>query len=201
MHKSRGPLKQKSKSLGNYGYTCFHDTTYPGFHGSRAGLHLFDPPADQQAIGARCIRCQAFDVSGSFSKRKPDRRCTLPRSPLWPRAFLQSFYGGTERVVAWLVNELVTLGHEVTLFASADSSTRANLHPVWPQALQLGRKATDPAAASAALLEAVARRARDARSNLSAGASLARFEERFTAARMAADYARHYQALLSRSVG
>jgi hypothetical protein len=34
------------------------------------------------------------------------------------------FYGGTERVVAWLVDELVELGHAVTLFASGDSRTR-----------------------------------------------------------------------------
>jgi Glycosyltransferase Family 4 len=38
-------------------------------------------------------------------------------------------YGGTERVVAWLVDELVELGHEVTLFASGDSATRAKLVP------------------------------------------------------------------------
>jgi hypothetical protein len=31
-------------------------------------------------------------------------------------------YGGTERVVAWLVEELVELGHKVTLFASGDCS-------------------------------------------------------------------------------
>src|SRR6478735_2104399 len=68
-------------------------------------------------------------------------------------------YGGTERVVAWLVDELVSLGHEVTLFASGDSRTRGKLHPVWPRALRLGRPAADPAAASAALLEAIARRA------------------------------------------
>ncbi len=36
-------------------------------------------------------------------------------------------YGGTERVVAWLVDELVGLGHEVTLFASGDSQTCAKL--------------------------------------------------------------------------
>ena len=36
-------------------------------------------------------------------------------------------YGGTERVVAWLVDELVNLGHEVTLFASGDSVTGAEL--------------------------------------------------------------------------
>lgn len=39
-------------------------------------------------------------------------------------------YGGTERVVAWLVDELVELGHDVTLFASGDSRTRGELHAV-----------------------------------------------------------------------
>src|SRR6185436_1243797 len=36
-------------------------------------------------------------------------------------------YGGTERVVSWLTEDLVALGHDVTLFASADSVTRAKL--------------------------------------------------------------------------
>ena len=70
-------------------------------------------------------------------------------------------YGGTERVVAWLVDELVELGHEVTLFASGDSVTRAKLVSVWPRALRLSRPATDPMAAQAALLEAVAKHARE----------------------------------------
>ncbi|MGN8544824.1 glycosyltransferase family 4 protein [Bradyrhizobium sp. 13971] len=70
-------------------------------------------------------------------------------------------YGGTERVVAWLVDELVGLGHDVTLFASGDSRTKGKLHPVWPRALRLGRKGVDPSAACAMLLEAVARRAKD----------------------------------------
>ena len=39
-------------------------------------------------------------------------------------------YGGTERVVAWLVDELVGLGHDVTLFASGDSRTEGKLHSV-----------------------------------------------------------------------
>jgi glycosyltransferase involved in cell wall biosynthesis len=68
-------------------------------------------------------------------------------------------YGGTERVVAWLVDELVSLGHEVTLFASGDSVTSARLNAVWPRALRLGRPRTDPMVAQAALLEAVARKA------------------------------------------
>src|SRR5215218_7871126 len=70
-------------------------------------------------------------------------------------------YGGTERVVAWLIDELVELGNDVTLFASGDSVTRAELVPVWPRALRLGRPRADPAVAQAALFEAVALRARD----------------------------------------
>jgi glycosyltransferase involved in cell wall biosynthesis len=68
-------------------------------------------------------------------------------------------YGGTERVIAWLIDELVALGHQVTLFASGDSVTRAKLVPVWPRALRLGRPKTDPAVAQAALMEALARHA------------------------------------------
>ncbi len=68
-------------------------------------------------------------------------------------------YGGTERVVAWLVDELVDLGHHVTLFASGDSRTKGELHPVWPRALRLGRKGADPSAACSLLLEAIAKRA------------------------------------------
>ncbi|MBI2738266.1 MAG: glycosyltransferase family 4 protein [Rhodospirillales bacterium] len=70
-------------------------------------------------------------------------------------------YGGTERVVAWLIDELVELGHDVTLFASGDSRTRARLEPVWPYAFRLGRPRTDPVAVQAVLLETLAARARD----------------------------------------
>jgi glycosyltransferase involved in cell wall biosynthesis len=44
-------------------------------------------------------------------------------------------YGGTERVVSYLTEELVRLGHEVTLFASGDSKTKAKLVAACPQAL------------------------------------------------------------------
>jgi glycosyltransferase involved in cell wall biosynthesis len=46
-----------------------------------------------------------------------------------------ALYGGTERVVSYLTEELVRLGHEVTLFASGDSVTSARLVPVCPRAL------------------------------------------------------------------
>ena len=46
-------------------------------------------------------------------------------------------YGGTERIVAYLSDALVDLGHQVTLFASADANTRATLAPMRDQAIRL----------------------------------------------------------------
>lgn len=65
------------------------------------------------------------------------------------------FYGGTERVVSWLTEELVALGHDVTLFASGDSRTTAHLEPIWPRALRLDGKVRDPMALHMAMLEQV----------------------------------------------
>src|SRR5690349_6612693 len=45
-------------------------------------------------------------------------------------------YGGTERIVSYLTEELVRQGHQVTLFASGDSQTAAELHPIVPRALR-----------------------------------------------------------------
>lgn len=55
-------------------------------------------------------------------------------------------YGGTERVVHYLTEELVRQGHEVTLFASGDSQTSARLRPVVPEALRLASQPSDPMA-------------------------------------------------------
>ena len=70
-------------------------------------------------------------------------------------------YGGTERVVAFLTDELVRLGHEVTLFASGDSETQARLVPVWPNALRLDATCRDPLAPHVLMLEEVAQRAQE----------------------------------------
>ncbi|MEB3265459.1 MAG: glycosyltransferase family 4 protein [Cyanobacteriota bacterium] len=53
-------------------------------------------------------------------------------------------YGGTERVVHYLTEELVKRGHEVVLFASGDSSTSAELHACVPKALRLSGHHGDP---------------------------------------------------------
>jgi glycosyltransferase involved in cell wall biosynthesis len=70
-------------------------------------------------------------------------------------------YGGTERVVSWLTEELIALGHEITLFASGDSVTSAKLEAVWPRALRLDGSVRDPNALHMLMLECVYRRAAD----------------------------------------
>jgi glycosyltransferase involved in cell wall biosynthesis len=70
-------------------------------------------------------------------------------------------YGGTERVVSYLTEELVRLGHQVTLFASGDSSTRARLVAGAPRALRLDPAVRDPLPHLVVMLERVRRRAQE----------------------------------------
>jgi glycosyltransferase involved in cell wall biosynthesis len=68
-----------------------------------------------------------------------------------------SCYGGTERVVSYLTEELVRRGHDVTLFASGDSVTAAELVPCCPAALRLAPKCVDALAPHFRELEIVFR--------------------------------------------
>lgn len=70
-------------------------------------------------------------------------------------------YGGTERVVSYLTEELVRLGHQVTLFASGDSITAARLSPPCARALRLDPSCRDPLAPHVRMLGQVYRRARE----------------------------------------
>ena len=70
-------------------------------------------------------------------------------------------YGGTERVVHWLTEELVTLGNDVTLFASGDSKTSAKLDATWPRALRLDGSVRDPNALHMVMLERVRQKCDD----------------------------------------
>lgn len=72
-----------------------------------------------------------------------------------------ALYGGTERVVSYLTEALVDLGHDVTLFASGDSHTRAQLEAAWPHSLRLDPSISDPLAPHLAMLEHVRRRAHE----------------------------------------
>jgi glycosyltransferase involved in cell wall biosynthesis len=64
-------------------------------------------------------------------------------------------------VVHWLTEELVTLGHEVTLFASGDSQTSATLDATWPKALRLDGAVRDPNALHIVMLERVRQKCDD----------------------------------------
>jgi glycosyltransferase involved in cell wall biosynthesis len=75
-------------------------------------------------------------------------------APLY-EAVPPKYYGGTERVVSYLTEELVRQGHHVTLFASGDSVTSAELVPVCPQALRLDRRVVDQLAPHVVQLERV----------------------------------------------
>jgi glycosyltransferase involved in cell wall biosynthesis len=68
-------------------------------------------------------------------------------------------YGGTERVVSHLTEELVRQGHEVTLFASGDSQTKAVLEAPCERALRLDQRCRDPLAHHVVLINRVARSA------------------------------------------
>lgn len=68
-----------------------------------------------------------------------------------------TLYGGTERVVSWLTEELVRLGHDVTLFASGDSLTTARLVPACKRALRLDAHCVDQLAHHMILLDQVFR--------------------------------------------
>src|SRR5512139_355579 len=81
-------------------------------------------------------------------------------SPLY-EAVPPKLYGGTERVVSYLTEELTRQGHEVTLFASADSHTKGRLASVWPQALRLDERCADQLAPHVLMVEQVARRAHE----------------------------------------
>jgi glycosyltransferase involved in cell wall biosynthesis len=72
-----------------------------------------------------------------------------------------SLYGGTERVVFWLTEELVRQGHEVTLFATGDSMTSAELVPCVGGALRLDPSVRDPVPYYMLMLDRVRQRAQD----------------------------------------
>src|SRR5438046_5269181 len=68
-------------------------------------------------------------------------------------------YGGTERIVAYLTEELVRSGHKVTLFASGDSVTSAQLIPVCRRSFRQNKRATDYLSREVLLMDHVMQRA------------------------------------------
>src|SRR3954468_4442564 len=76
----------------------------------------------------------------------PDERLSIAQvAPLY-ESVPPRMYGGTERIVSYLTEELVGMGHDVTLFASGDSRTSARLVAGSPRSLRLDPSCRDPLA-------------------------------------------------------
>src|SRR5689334_22655585 len=99
-----------------------------------------------------------FGARGPGPGKQGARMRIAQISPL-TEAVPPELYGGTERVISWLTEELVALGHDVTLFASGDSCTSARLEAVWPRAIRLDGSIRDPMGIHMTMLEQVRRRA------------------------------------------
>src|ERR1700741_4048256 len=105
----------------------------------------------------RAAGCRSRKIHGNkgLAGRLHLERCACARSIIMGRhmkiaqiaplveSVPPTLYGGTERVVAYLTEELVRQGHDVTLYASGDSRTSARLVPIVPQALRLDEKVRD----------------------------------------------------------
>jgi glycosyltransferase involved in cell wall biosynthesis len=111
-------------------------------------------PAHGAVRGTRAA--QVLTVHGN-GHAKPLRIAQV--APLYERV-PPELYGGTERIVSYLTEALVAQGHRVTLFASGDSVTEAELVPATPRALRLSR-CIDPLAHHFPMIEEVYRRAGD----------------------------------------
>ena len=79
-------------------------------------------------------------------------------APLWTSVPPRE-YGGAELMVHWLTEELVRQGHDVTLFASGDSVTEANLFAVCERSLRLDEHCVDQLSHHVVMLEQVMQRA------------------------------------------
>jgi glycosyltransferase involved in cell wall biosynthesis len=90
---------------------------------------IFDAAPQNAGTGGKSARCQ----------RDTQKAAAVKIAQIAPlvESVPPQLYGGTERVVSWLTEELVRQGHEVTLFASGDSQTKAELAAVVPRGLRL----------------------------------------------------------------
>ena len=101
-----------------------------------------------------------MDNNGDFGGASRSRLRVAQIAPLY-ESVPPKLYGGTERVVSYITEELVRRGHDVTLFAAGDSDTRANLMPACARALRLLGKPDLGASLQLAMLAEVFETARD----------------------------------------
>src|SRR2546426_1673920 len=120
-----------------------------------------------QRLGDPKLRSPGNEAFGLFVRRMGSCNTNYRRKGLMKIAQVAplfesvppQYYGGTERVVSYLTEELVRQGHEVTLFASGDSVTKARLVSACRRSLRLDKHCVDQMAHHILLLEQVFRRA------------------------------------------
>src|SRR5437899_1607004 len=96
--------------------------------------------ASSLLIGPMTERNRLDNVIGFTARRTVERHLQIAQvAPLY-ESVPPRLYGGTERVIAYLTDALVALGHDVTLFASGDSVTAAKLVPGRRRAIRLERR-------------------------------------------------------------
>jgi glycosyltransferase involved in cell wall biosynthesis len=101
------------------------------------------------------LNCAALVAVTSIHQKRKLRIAQV--APLY-ESVPPALYGGTERIVSYLTEELVALGHDVTLFASGDSRSRAHLIAPCARSLRLANDVVDPLPAHYLMLEDVYRR-------------------------------------------
>jgi glycosyltransferase involved in cell wall biosynthesis len=109
---------------------------------------------ERASVFARICK-PVFQLDRKIDSLRKRRMRIAQIAPLY-EAVPPKLYGGTERVVSYLSDALVELGHDVTLFASGDSQTKATLEAAWPRALRLDPTIRDVQAPHVLLLERVA---------------------------------------------
>src|SRR5215212_1386791 len=108
------------------------------------------PRLDDHQNDSKIITCVTRPGTKALAIRSPDtgswRNKKMKIAQIAPliESVPPRLYGGTERIVSYLTDELVRMGHEVTLFASGDSVSRANLVSCATMALRLDTKVRDP---------------------------------------------------------
>jgi glycosyltransferase involved in cell wall biosynthesis len=115
-------------------------------------LSQFHPAA---AFWNECARSEVLSPRARVSGQRKDASMKIAQIAPLMESVPPRQYGGTERVVSYLTEELVRLGHDVTLFASGDSTTSARLLPFCDTALRLDSRIKDPAPHHIVMLDAV----------------------------------------------
>jgi glycosyltransferase involved in cell wall biosynthesis len=115
--------------------------------------------ANCRLFRARLVQC--LGLRRLYSKNRKENPVRVAQVAPLAESVPPMLYGGTERVVDWLTEELVRRGHDVTLFASGDSRTSARLVAPAPRALRLDPGAMDPVGAHLLQIGMVADRAEE----------------------------------------